>query len=167
MTFRKALGRAGCGLSATGAPHAFQRPFRQFPGISISHSIATRLAGKDRSRFARLMFPPGPSQQLTAPRRRGHGKGFALVAGHPRADRHFSQAVRRLTRVHIRSVEQVVNLDEGDALRLALALRRQVGEWGLTDKQGQQLREVLPARRLLHGRRISMPAKSGASSRAA
>ena len=60
---------------------------------------------------------------------------------YPRADRHFSQAVRRLTRVHIRSVEQPVNLEEGDAYDWPWLYAVQVGEWGLTDKQGQLLRE--------------------------
>ncbi len=61
----------------------------------------------------------------------------------PRADRHFSLAVRRLTRVHVRSVEQVVNLDEGDEFDWPWLYAVQVGEWGLTDAQGQALREYL------------------------
>ena len=44
--------------------------------------------------------------------------------GLPRADRHFSQEIRRLTRIHVRSVEQPVNLDDGDdAVQLAMATR--------------------------------------------
>ena len=61
----------------------------------------------------------------------------------PRADRHFSQAVRRLTRIHVRSVEQTVNLDEGDAFDWPWLYAVQVGEWGLTDAQGKELREYL------------------------
>jgi len=61
----------------------------------------------------------------------------------PRADRHFSLAVRRLTRIHVRSVEQPVNLDEGDAYDWPWLYAVQVGEWGLTGVQGQELREYL------------------------
>ena len=49
---------------------------------------------------------------------------------YPRSDRHLSQAVRRLTRIHARCVEQAVNLDDGDVVRLAVALRRGSGPLG-------------------------------------
>jgi hypothetical protein len=51
--------------------------------------------------------------------------------------------VRRLTRIHVRSVEQPVNLDEGDAYDWPWLYAVQVGEWGLTGVQGQELREYL------------------------
>ena len=56
---------------------------------------------------------------------------------YPRADRHFSQAVRRLTRIHVRSAEQPVNLDEDEEYDLPWVYAVQVGEWGLTPKQGK------------------------------
>jgi len=62
---------------------------------------------------------------------------------YPRADRHFSEAMRRLTRIHVRSVEQPVNLDEGDAYDWPWLYAVQVGEWGLTDRQASELREYL------------------------
>ena len=45
-----------------------------------------------------------------------HENNFARLKNDllPPADRAFSQAVRRLTRLHVRSAEQVVNLEEGD-----------------------------------------------------
>ena len=43
----------------------------------------------------------------------------------------------------MRSVEQLVNLDEGDAYDWPWLYAVQVGEWGLTDQQGQALREYL------------------------
>src|ERR1700761_5667180 len=66
-----------------------------------------------------------------------------LAQEFPRADRHFAQAVRLLTRLQVRSVEQLVNLDEGDAYDWPWLYAVQVGEWGLTDAQGQALREYL------------------------
>ena len=63
--------------------------------------------------FARLMFPPGP---LDGYRGRFDGdwrQGLSLwTQDYPRADRHFSAALRRLTRIHARSVEQPIDLEE-------------------------------------------------------
>jgi hypothetical protein len=42
------------------------------------------------------------------------GRGVSRTTGCPRFDRHFSQALRRLTRLYTRSVEQPINLDDGD-----------------------------------------------------
>ena len=87
------------------------------------------------------MFPPGPLNGYHNRDAEWH-QGISLwTQDYPRADRHFSQAVRRLTRIHIRSVEQPVNLDEGDAYDWPWLYAVQVGEWGLTDQQGQALRE--------------------------
>ncbi len=42
------------------------------------------------------------------------GSGVSWTTGYPRSGRHFSQALRHLTRIHTRSVEQPINLDDGD-----------------------------------------------------
>src|ERR1700724_4547446 len=63
---------------------------------------------------------------------------------YPRADRAFTQAVRRLTRVDARSVEQPVNLDDGDEVyNWPWLYAVQVGEWGLTDAEAKKLRDYL------------------------
>jgi hypothetical protein len=63
---------------------------------------------------------------------------------YPRADRHFSQAIRRLTRLHSRSVEQPVNLDDGDDVyNWPWLYAVQTGQWRLTDAQALKLREYL------------------------
>ena len=59
-----------------------------------------------------------------------------------RADRRFSQAVRRLTRIHEERVGATGrSKDEGDAYDWPWIYAVQVGEWGLTDAQGKALRE--------------------------
>src|SRR5262249_45298958 len=70
-------------------------------------------------------------------------KGLSLwTQDYPRADRHFSLALRRLTRIHVRSVEQPVSLDDGDeAYNWPWLYAVQVGEWGLTDEQAAKLRD--------------------------
>ncbi|MGD0778024.1 MAG: DUF4159 domain-containing protein [Candidatus Solibacter sp.] len=142
MEFRKALRGAACGLLCLSALCAFQRPFRQFPGVEYySFELTPDWQEKTEFAFARLMFPPGPLNGYRGRDAEWH-QGISLwTQDYPRADRHFSQAMRRLTRLHTRSVEQPVNLDEGDAYDWPWLYAVQVGEWGLTDPQGKLLRE--------------------------
>ena len=90
------------------------------------------------------MYPQAPGGRY-----RFYGRGVWSEGGtiwtqdYPRADRHFVQAVSRLTRMTVRSVEQPVNLDDGESLRLAMAVRRAPGHWQLTDSQARHLREYL------------------------
>ena len=142
MDFRKAWRRAACGLLCLGALYAFQRPFRQFPGVEY-YTFELTPDWRDSAEFvfARLMYPPGPLNGYRGRDAEWH-QGLSLwTQDYPRADRHFSQAVRRLTRIHTRSVEQPVNLEEGDAYDWPWLYAVQVGEWGLSDAQGQLLRE--------------------------
>jgi Domain of unknown function (DUF4159) len=142
MEFRKAARWAACGVLCAGAVFAFQRPFRQFPGVEyFQFELTPDWQERTEFAFARLMFPPGPLNGYRGRDADWH-EGMSLwTQDYPRADRHFSQAVRRLTRIHTRSVEQAVNLDDGDAYDWPWLYAVQVGEWGLTDAQGKALRE--------------------------
>ena len=148
MKFRKVPALLTCGLTLAGMVLAFQRPFREFNGVEY-HIGAIPLPPdyqeKTEFGFARLMYPPGEGGINGY-----YGRDLDWHVGvsdwtqdFPRADRHFSLAVRRLTRIHVRSVEQPVNLDEGDAYDWPWLYAVQVGEWGLTGVQGQELREYL------------------------
>ena len=146
MAFGRVLLRLGCGLTVLGALYAFQRPFRQFNGVEYAIGdipMPSDWQEKTEWAFARLMYPPGP---LNGYRNRDldwHVGVSLWTQDFPRADRHFAQAMRRLTRIHVRSVEQPVNLDEGDACDWPWLYAVQVGEWGLTGQQAQTLREYL------------------------
>jgi hypothetical protein len=136
----------GCGLTVLSALYAFQRPFRQFNGVEYAiGDIPMPPDWQERTEwaFARLMFPPGPLNGYRGRDLDWHVGVSLWTQDFPRADRHFSQAMRRLTRIHVRSVEQPVNLDEGDAYDWPWIYAVQVGEWGLTDRQGKALREYL------------------------
>jgi len=140
---RRALWGTLCGLCVLGVLLA-QRPFRQFDGTEYRIGeipLPPDFQEKTEWAFARLMFPPGPLNGYRGRDWDWHEGNSLWTQDFPRADRHFSLAVRRLTRIHVRSVEQVVNLDEGDAYDWPWLYAVQVGEWGLTDKQGQLLRE--------------------------
>src|SRR5208283_983713 len=145
MGFRKALYGAGLGVASLAALYAFQRPFRQFPGVEYENfEVPPDWAQPGEWAFARLMYPPGPNDGYGDRFTGDWREGLSLwTQDYPRADRHFSQALRRLTRISVRSVEQPVNLDEGDAYDWPWLYAVQVGEWGLTDVQGQEMREYL------------------------
>ncbi len=127
---------------------AFQRPFHQFPGVEYrTFEVPADWQAPFEFAFARLMFPPGP---LDGYSRTGRftgdwHRGLSLwTQDYPRADRHFSLALRRLSRVQVRSVEQPIDLEDGDeAFNFPWLYAVQVGEWGLTEAQGAILREYL------------------------
>jgi len=94
------------------------QPFREYPGVEYHVGDIPRpddAGAKSEWAFARLMFPPGPNDGYRGRFDGDWREGASLwTQDYPRADRHFSEAVRRLTRIDVRSVEQPVNLDEGD-----------------------------------------------------
>src|SRR5688572_13469811 len=52
---------------------------------------------------------------------------------YPTADRHFVRGVRRLTRVHTRSMEQVVNLETDEVFNWPWMYAVEPGHWELSD----------------------------------
>jgi hypothetical protein len=146
---RKAIWVVTAGIAAVCAVFAFQRPFREYPGTEYGlGDIPLPPDYQERAEwtFARLMFPGGGANvDGYYPRYQGDYRlGLSLwTQDYPRADRHFSLAVRRLTRVHVRPVEEVVSLDDGDVYDWPWIYAVQVGEWGLTQKEASALREYL------------------------
>ena len=129
---------------------AFQMPFREYPGVEYNDfPLPADAADKTEWMFARLMYPPDPSGRGT--RFGGFGGGMDWKHGnsiwtqdYPRADRHFLLALRRLTRVNARSVEQPVDLDDGDDVyNYPWLYAVQPGRWRLTDAQTVKLRDYL------------------------
>jgi hypothetical protein len=146
MNVRKASCWLGCGFAFIGALYAFQRPFRQYPGVEyFTFELTPDWQEKGEWAFARLMFPPGPNDGYGGRFDGDFRQGLSLwTQDYPRADRHFSQAVRRLTRLHVRSVEQSVMLEDGDeAYNWPWLYAVQVGEWGLTEQEAKVMREYL------------------------
>jgi hypothetical protein len=124
-----------------------QAPYRLFPSVEGYENMPLPLDYRRPAEwtFARLMYPPGPLDGYR-PRFQGDWRlGLSLwTQDYPAADRKFAEAVRRLTRVDARSVEQSVSLDDGDEVYnwpWLYAVR--VGEWGLTDAQCLKLRDYL------------------------
>jgi hypothetical protein len=142
----KALWRLGYAFIVVGALCAFQRPFREYPSVEYGYRpLPPDWQEKTEWAFARLMFPPGPNDGYRGRFDGDWRKGLSLwTQDYPPADRKFSQALRRLTRIHVRSVEQPVNLEDGDEVyNWPWLYAVQVGEWGLTDAQARVLRDYL------------------------
>jgi hypothetical protein len=122
-----------------------QRPFRQYPGMEYENfPLPPDYREKTEWAFARLMYPPVAGGYYW----RGSGNWTEgrsnWTIDYPRSDRHFSAALRRLTRIHARSVEQPVNLDDGDEVyNWPWLYAVEVGHWDLTDAQAAKLREYL------------------------
>jgi hypothetical protein len=145
------LRTAGCvlgGLAAAAAALcALQMPFREYDGMEYNtFPLPKDYREKTEFVFARLMYPPNPYSQF------GRMRGFrpwyqgytSWTNDYPRSDRHLMLALRRLTRVHARSAEQPVNLDDGDDVFLWPWLYAvMAGSMNLTGPQTAKLREYL------------------------
>ena len=125
-----------------------QRPFHQYPGVEYyDFPLPPDWQTNGEWTFARLMYPAGNFG--------GFGRGFGRYGGdwregrsswttdYPRSDRHFAAAMRRLTRINTRSVEQPVNLDLGEQYDWPFLYGVEVGHWNLTDEQVKSMREYL------------------------
>ena len=151
MSSRTVLWLIGGALVFIGTAYAIDRtlprPFREYPGVEYrlgSIPLPPDYQAKSEWAFARLMYPGGWNDGY-AGRESDWRDGRSLwTQDYPRADRHFTLAVRRLTRIDVRSVEQPVNLDDGDDVyNWPWLYAVQVGEWGITDTQARKLRDYL------------------------
>jgi hypothetical protein len=136
------------GVALAGALFAVM-PFREYPGVEYNDfPLPQNYQERTEWVFARLMYPPAPTARFDRSGSRFGGSGWmqgnsSWTQDYPRADRHFVLAVRRLTRLHARSVEQPVNLDDGDVFDWPWLYAVRTGEWKLTDSQAKALREYL------------------------
>jgi hypothetical protein len=141
--YRKLIPVALCACAAW----AFQKPFRQYPGQEYTDfEVPSDATEKTEFVMGRLMYPASPYGMFGSLDRyydwRTGRTGW--TNDYPRADRHFVQAVRRLTRVHVRSAEQPVNLDDGDdVFDWPWIFAVQASPMDLSDAQGKKLREYL------------------------
>ncbi len=60
-----------------------------------------------------------------------------------KAERQFVQGVRRLTRIHTRSVEEIVDVDSDEIFNWPWIYAVEVGHWELSDSQAMRLRDYL------------------------
>lgn len=60
-----------------------------------------------------------------------------------KAERVFTQGVRRLTRIHARSVEEIIDVESDEIYNWPWLYAVEVGHWGLTDAHAKRLRDYL------------------------
>lgn len=125
-------------LSVLGTIYA-QKPFREYPGTEYENfPLPQDWQEKTEFTRARLKYH-GYS--------RGWGRFASWTIDYPRSDRHLLAGIRRLTRIHTRSVEQPVSLvaqeDGDDVYNWPFLYAVEVGTWDLTDEEAKKLRDYL------------------------
>jgi hypothetical protein len=124
----------------TGAASADPLPFRVYPGVEyFDYELPTDYREPAEFVFGRLMYPSigwgGGGWE---------NGGTSWTIDYPRGDRHIAALVRRLSVIDARSVEQPINLDDGDdVFHWPWLYAVEVGQWDLTDAQAAKLREYL------------------------
>jgi hypothetical protein len=132
MRYRTYLTAVFAGLFLIGGVFAYQKPFRQYQALEY-YDFPLPPDWQDKSEwvFARLIYPA----VVYYPR---------WTMDYPRSDRHFAAALRRLTRVNARSVEQCVDLDDKDEVyNWPFLYGVEVGYWNLTEDECRKLRDFL------------------------
>jgi len=111
--------------------YAQRRGYRFFDEEESGAPMPADAAEKTEYTFARLRYPSG----------RFWGYAGYWTIDYPKADRQFVQGVRRLTRIHTKSVEEVVSLDDDKIFDYPWVYVVEPGHWILTDAQCKKLRE--------------------------
>jgi hypothetical protein len=128
-----------------------QKAWREYPAFEYnSFPAPPDFAEKTEFVWGRLMYPNGAFGGRGFGRRgfgggdwREGGRGIFWTMDYPRSDRHLMLALRRLTRVNARSVEQAVNLEDGEGYDWPWLYGVEVGHWDLGDDLAKKLREYL------------------------
>lgn len=139
MRKRKFLAAAMLLLTLVGVAFAQRRGPRGFFPFQEEEDAPMPADADEKTEFvfARLKYPNWRSND------RMWSMRGAWSIDYPKADRQFVQGVRRLTRLNVRSVEQVVDLESDDIMNFPWAYVVEAGHWDLTDNQVKKLREYL------------------------
>lgn len=126
---------------------AFQKPFREYYTVEGLDEVPKPSDYQDSTDFvfARMMYPQGYWGKFAGYSRFDYREGpSAWTNDYPRADRFFIQALRRLTRIDVRSVEQPVDPFDGDEIfNWPFLFCANPSEWSFTDEQYERIREYL------------------------
>jgi Domain of unknown function (DUF4159) len=102
--------------------------------VEHPEAVAPPDAGeKTEFAFARLRYPSFSSRYTF----------YSWGIDSPKSERQFVMGLRRLTRIHTRSVEEIVNLEDDHVFVWPWMYAVEVGHWDLTDLQCKRLREYL------------------------
>jgi hypothetical protein len=135
----------GCALAVCVVPAFSQRPFREYQGWEHSDfPLPADFADPAEFVFGRLMYPSynfGGRWRYRGDWTQG---GSSWTIDYPASDRNFCRVLRRLTRISVRSVEQPINLDDGDdVFHWPWLYAVEVGTWELSPSMARKLRDYL------------------------
>ena len=150
MRLRSGLVAGICGLAVIGAVFG-QNAFRQYRSFEPYDNVRLPDDWQEKTEFvfARLMYPEHPNALLARRFRWSmmwdwREGGTSWTQDYPRADRHFVQALRRLTRLSTRSVEQPADPDDlNDFYNWPWMNAGEMGDWKLTPAEAATIREYL------------------------
>lgn len=132
-------------LIAAGTPALAQRPFRDYPpfeGAESAAPIPPDYRTPAEFVFGRLMYPPNDLFGVMGGDWKSGNSPWTI--DYPLGDRNFLRILRRLTTIHVRSVEQPVDPDDGDEIyNYPFIYIDTPGAMNLTDAQIARLREYL------------------------
>jgi hypothetical protein len=146
---RRAVAGGAAGVCLLAFSLFGQNPFREYPAweyntfpLPKDYNVAAEWT------FARLMYPTTRHRfDWQSEYRRGFDwrEGFTnWTIDYPRSDRHLATALRRLTRLHVRSAEQPINLErDDDVFNYPWLYAVETGHWELTPAQIEKFREFL------------------------
>jgi hypothetical protein len=136
----KAVVAVALGLVLFGTLAAFQRYNNTYEYEMQNPAVDPPDAGeKTEFAFARLRYRS--AGRGFGRRYRGGGNSWGTDSN--KAERQFVQGVRRLTRVHVRSVEQILDVDSDEMYDWPWLYAVEVGHWELNDSQAKRLRTYL------------------------
>ena len=135
------------GVAAVSSLWAFQKPFREYYSEEGYNDFPKPPDYRDKTDFvfARMMYPQGNWGIFGGLYRYDWREGnSAWTNDYPRSDRHFVLALRRLTRIDVRSVEQAVDPFDGDDIfNWPFLYCAGPDQWNFTDQQYARVREYL------------------------
>jgi hypothetical protein len=132
---RFALAGLALVLAIIGIVYA-QKPFREYPGAEYENfPLPPDYQEKTEFSRARLIYRSVPYGWRRY--------NYSWTIDYPRSDRHLLAGIRRLTRIHTRSVEQSVDLSDDEVYNWPFLYAVEVGHWDLTDEDCKKLRDYL------------------------
>lgn len=121
-------------LIVLGTVYGFQRVNQQYEyEMQNPAEDPPDWAEKAEYKFARLRYRSA----------RGGWRRSSWGTDSNKAERQFVQGVRRLTRIHTSSVEQIIDADSDDVYNWPWLYAVEVGHWSISDSQGKRLRDYL------------------------
>jgi len=121
------------------SPLRAEREFRVYPSLEPQADVDELPPDWNQPAefvVARMMYPNGRGFGFFGMGGDWRQGGTAWAVDYPRGDRRLAQILRRMTRIDVRSVEQPVNLDDGnDVYDWPFMIVGLPGMWDLTDEQ--------------------------------